>query len=64
MDIPVALAQIKPKLGCVADNLLLIEEAVERAVQTGLATALSVTSARIRVAQPRQSAWRRGASPS
>lgn len=34
MDIPVALAQIKPKLGCVADNLLLIEEAVERAVQS------------------------------
>jgi predicted amidohydrolase len=38
MDFTVALAQIKPKLGCVADNLLLIEEAVERGIreQAGL----------------------------
>ena len=26
MDFKVALAQIKPKLGCVGDNLALIEE--------------------------------------
>ena len=32
MDITVALAQIKPKLGCVADNLTLTEAAVERAI--------------------------------
>jgi predicted amidohydrolase len=32
MDISVALAQIKPKLGCVADNLQLVEDAVERAI--------------------------------
>jgi len=38
MDFTVALAQIKPKLGCVADNLALIEEAVERGIreQAGL----------------------------
>ena len=38
MDFSVALAQIKPKLGCVADNLNLIEEAVERGIreQAGL----------------------------
>ena len=38
MDFTVALAQIKPKLGCVADNLLLIEEAVEQGIreQAGL----------------------------
>ncbi len=33
MDFAVALAQIKPKLGCVADNLLLIQEAVERGIR-------------------------------
>ncbi len=33
MDFTVALAQIKPKLGCVADNLLLIEGAVERGIR-------------------------------
>jgi len=32
MDISVALAQIKPKLGCVADNLQLVDDAVERAI--------------------------------
>lgn len=32
MDFTVALAQIKPKLGCVADNLGIIEAAVERAI--------------------------------
>jgi predicted amidohydrolase len=32
MDISVALAQLKPKLGCVADNLQLVEDAVERAI--------------------------------
>jgi predicted amidohydrolase len=31
MNYRVALAQIKPKLGCIADNLLLIEQAVEQA---------------------------------
>ncbi|MDD2900110.1 MAG: carbon-nitrogen hydrolase [Desulfuromonadaceae bacterium] len=31
MDFTVVLAQIKPKLGCVADNLLLIEEQIVRA---------------------------------
>jgi predicted amidohydrolase len=38
MDFTVALAQIKPKLGCVADNLALIEEAVGRGIreQAGL----------------------------
>jgi len=33
MDFTIALAQIKPKLGCVADNLGLVEAAVERAIQ-------------------------------
>lgn len=33
MDIAVALAQVKPKLGCVADNLQLVEEAVEKAIK-------------------------------
>ena len=33
MDFTVALAQIRPKLGCVADNLSLIEEAVERGIR-------------------------------
>lgn len=33
MDFVAALAQIKPKLGCVADNLLLVEEAVERGIR-------------------------------
>ncbi len=32
MDYTVALAQMKPKLGCVADNLAAIESAVERGV--------------------------------
>lgn len=35
MDFNVALAQIKPKLGCVADNLALIEDRVDRAVAAG-----------------------------
>lgn len=35
MDFTVALAQIKPKLGCVADNLVLIEERVDQAVAAG-----------------------------
>jgi len=33
MDFTVALAQIKPKLGCVADNLRMVEAAVERGIQ-------------------------------
>jgi predicted amidohydrolase len=33
MDFTVALAQIKPKLGCVADNLALIEQAVDRGLK-------------------------------
>ncbi len=33
MDFTVALAQIKPKLGCVADNLAMIEAAVERGIR-------------------------------
>jgi predicted amidohydrolase len=32
MDFTVALAQIKPKLGCVADNLGMIEAAIERGI--------------------------------
>ncbi len=32
MDFTVALAQIKPKLGCVADNLAMVDEAVERGI--------------------------------
>jgi predicted amidohydrolase len=38
MDFTVALAQIKPKLGCVTDNLALIEQAVDRGIkeQAGL----------------------------
>ncbi len=35
MDFTVALAQIKPKLGCVADNLAVIEASVERAIAAG-----------------------------
>lgn len=35
MDFKIALAQIKPKLGCVADNLALIEEQVARASSDG-----------------------------
>ena len=35
MDYTVALAQIRPKLGCVSHNLLRIEEAVERAIHEG-----------------------------
>ena len=37
MDFTVALAQIKPKLGCVADNLALVEAAVERGIREGAA---------------------------
>lgn len=33
MDFTAALAQIKPKLGCLADNLSLVEEAVERGIR-------------------------------
>ena len=33
MDFNVALAQIKPKLGCVADNLVMIEEKIAQAIQ-------------------------------
>ncbi|HEY6873707.1 MAG TPA: nitrilase-related carbon-nitrogen hydrolase [Geobacteraceae bacterium] len=33
MDYTVALAQVKPKLGCVADNLGIIEAAVERGIR-------------------------------
>ena len=33
MDFTVALAQIKPKLGCVAENLGMVEAAVERGIQ-------------------------------
>ena len=33
MDFTVALAQIKPKLGCLADNLTLVEAAVERGIR-------------------------------
>jgi predicted amidohydrolase len=33
MDFKVALAQIKPKLGCVAENLYIIEEAVEKGIK-------------------------------
>jgi predicted amidohydrolase len=32
MDISIALAQIKPRLGCVADNLQLVEDTVEQAI--------------------------------
>ena len=35
MDFTVVLAQIKPKLGCVADNLALIEERIEQAKAAG-----------------------------
>ncbi|MCM2357440.1 MAG: carbon-nitrogen hydrolase [Geobacteraceae bacterium] len=35
MDFTVALAQIKPKLGCVADNLAMIEEAVAQGIREG-----------------------------
>jgi predicted amidohydrolase len=35
MDFTVALAQIKPKLGCLADNLALIEAAIEKGVAAG-----------------------------
>jgi predicted amidohydrolase len=35
MDFTVALAQIKPKLGCVADNLAMIEAAVEKGAGEG-----------------------------
>ncbi len=33
MDFTAALAQIKPKLGCLADNLTLVEEAVEHGIR-------------------------------
>ena len=32
MDFKVVLAQIKPKLGCIADNLALIEERIQKAI--------------------------------
>lgn len=32
MDFTVALAQIKPKLGCLAENLIIVESAIERAI--------------------------------
>jgi predicted amidohydrolase len=35
MDFTVALAQIKPKLGCLADNLALVEDAVEQGIASG-----------------------------
>lgn len=35
MDYRVALAQIKPKLGCIADNLAIIEQTAERAIAQG-----------------------------
>jgi predicted amidohydrolase len=35
MDFTAALAQIKPKLGCVADNLGMIEAAVEKGIEEG-----------------------------
>ena len=35
MDYTVALAQIKPKLGCVADNLAMIEQAAEQGIREG-----------------------------
>jgi predicted amidohydrolase len=35
MDFTVALAQIKPKLGCLADNLALIEAAIEKGIAEG-----------------------------
>ncbi len=37
MDFTVALAQIKPKLGCVADNLVLAEAAVAEGITAYLA---------------------------
>jgi predicted amidohydrolase len=33
MDFTVALAQIKPKLGCIADNLEMVEDAVEKGIK-------------------------------
>jgi len=35
MDFTVALAQIKPKLGCLADNMALIEDAIEKGIAEG-----------------------------
>src|ERR1039457_4657066 len=35
MNFTVALAQVKPKLGCVAENLRMIEDAVERGIRDG-----------------------------
>lgn len=35
MDFTVVLAQIKPKLGCVADNLIIIEKQIEKARDAG-----------------------------
>lgn len=40
MDFTVALAQIKPKLGCLNDNLAIVEAAVERGIQEGAALVL------------------------
>ena len=35
MDFNVALAQIKPKLGCLADNMTLAEAAIEKGIAEG-----------------------------
>lgn len=35
MDFTVALAQIKPKLGCLDDNMALVEAAIERGIAAG-----------------------------
>lgn len=40
MDFTIALAQIKPKLGCLADNLSMVESAVERGISEGADLAL------------------------
>ena len=40
MDFTVALAQIRPKLGCVADNLAMIESSVSRAIDVGASLVL------------------------
>lgn len=37
MDFTAALAQIKPKLGCLSDNLLSVEDSIEQAVKAGAA---------------------------
>lgn len=35
MNFTAALAQIKPKLGCLSDNLKMVENAIEQAIQSG-----------------------------